>query len=159
MFQGYHYSYLILYNGLLFFKKLTCSFLSPQRLSAINQGRKYPARQLPSKMCGLLRASLGERGSKPLHRAASEGHQCSACHWLLLPRPTTGVGQKLRCKGCSNDGESHRAEDPHARTHSTLQSFTQAIPQKVPLRTLLVSEQLLHIPTCLKCMENEDEES
>lgn len=47
------------------FKNLTCSSLPPQRLSAINQGRKYPASQLPWKMSGLQRAGLGEWDSKP----------------------------------------------------------------------------------------------
>jgi hypothetical protein len=151
VFQGYHYSYLILCNVLLF-KILTRSSLPPQRLSAINQGRKYSAKELPAKLCG-----LGEWDSKAIDSCFGRACQCPASHCLLLPKQTTAGGQKLKCKGCSNDGESHIAERPHTRTHRTLGSLTQTIPPT--LRTLLVSEQLLYIPTCLKCMENEDEES
>lgn len=128
------------------FKNLTCCSLPPQRLSAINQGRNYPATQLPSKSSGLRRAGLGEWDSKPIDRPASEEH-VSALHPNVYPSPSRPEEEARNSSAKAVVAmEKPESRAPHVRTHRTLEPLTQTIPQTVPLRTLLVSEQLLHIP-------------
>lgn len=76
-------------------KKLTYSSLPPQRLSAINQSRKYSARQLPSKIYGHQKASLGGYNSA-LHptvysstiRPEGEARNSGAEAFLMIEKAT-----------------------------------------------------------------------